>query len=228
MGRSLLAYLELKNTIDEISSTFMRPQKASPDDADLRSGDAYLVMAHAAFEYFFEELCRRSLYSALYRYKFSGRSVSLLANVANAHFYSRVASLPRDDSSAWSPGETERISAAVKWYTARVDKNNGVKKSNLRALLYPLGFVESDFDSVWMNAMDSFGQSRGDTAHGRPTSPYHRSSVSLGSKVSCAIWTPGVTRPRTATAVWDVSREVKQLMPEMLAWDRRLVALCRK
>ncbi|MGW0245499.1 hypothetical protein ACWDYH_02555 [Nocardia goodfellowii] len=226
MARSLLAFSELRESLRATAAQYSRKHSPIPTDDDLLSGDAYMFTAHAAVEYFFEELCRRALYASLHEYRVFGRDSFILKNVITAHYFSQVSQLPSGTLDG-TRTKHDVIQDALQWHIKRIDNNNGIKANNLRALLFPFGFKESDFDPVWMNAMDSFGSGRGDMAHGRPFSPYRRPAVAIAHNVNCIVWTAKATRPRAAIAPWDVDARLQQLLPEMLAWDRRVVGLCR-
>lgn len=54
---------------------------------------------------------------------------------------------------------------AVRAHRRRIADNNGVKASNLRRLLMPLGFREYSFRPGLLDLLDAFGSARGKVAH---------------------------------------------------------------
>lgn len=225
VGRRLIAFGDLHNNLLRLRLAFNQPRRPVPRDADLIQGDAYLVAAHAAVEFYFEELCRKAVYASLWRYKTAGTVNKVLHALVGCGFHREVLNLPRG-ADPFASG-VEQLKKAVDWYVKRLDENNGVKRNNLLAILLPLGFIETDFDPVWLASMDSFGQGRGDTAHGRPTSSFGRSSLSLTAANATAtvhVWSEQAIRTRVALSPWDVAQLISGLTPEMLAWDRRLGA----
>jgi len=54
---------------------------------------------------------------------------------------------------------------ALNFYRSTVGTSHGIKVKNLYALFLPLGFVHTDFDETWLATMNSFGSTRGDSAH---------------------------------------------------------------
>lgn len=225
MSRGLLSYHELHNSLFRIRKRFVEAPRLVARDSDLLAGDAYLIAAHAAIEYFFEDLCRRAIYSSLWTYRRTGKQPSVIAGIVDAHYHVCVGALPRNELAA-HPSEQEQVKAAVLWHGKRIDNNQGIKRSNLLAIILPLGFRESDFDPVWLASMDSFGRLRGDTAHGRPALRFGKPAIDIApgqsSPVEVAVWTHAATRTRTTQAPWDIDTTLDALLPEMRAWDGRI------
>lgn len=77
-----------------------------------------------------------------------------------------------------SSGQTleERIGKAGNGYYHLIQNNHGIRESNLVALLQPVGIELADLDGTWVSTIDSFGNARGEVAHGavgtqRPIDP---------------------------------------------------------
>jgi hypothetical protein len=227
MSQAFLCYHDLHNSLLRIRRAFSSSARPVARDVDLLAGDAYLVAAHAAVEHFFEDLCRRAIYKSLWRYRNTQTVSSILDSLVETRYKVAIGALPRSEFVA-PPTQVDELRGAVGWMVKRIDGNQGVKKSNLLALLLPVGFAEGDFDPVWLASMDSFGLLRGDTAHGRPSSSFGRQSVNLAAHstqaVHVSVWSQSATRTRTTYAPWDVDQIVAALLPEMAAWDRRLQA----
>ncbi|WIY05102.1 hypothetical protein QRX60_15130 [Amycolatopsis mongoliensis] len=58
------------------------------------------------------------------------------------------------------------LAEAIKRHKKVVKENNGVKETNVRRLLLPLGYRESFFVPGLLNDLNNFGAARGDVAHG--------------------------------------------------------------
>jgi hypothetical protein len=57
------------------------------------------------------------------------------------------------------------VPKALNFYRATVGMSHGIKTKNLYSLFLPLGFLHTDFDETWLATMNSFGSTRGDSAH---------------------------------------------------------------
>ncbi|WP_380171106.1 hypothetical protein ACFEMC_19220 [Kineococcus sp. DHX-1] len=147
--------------------------------------------------------------------------------VLSSHYFAKVTYLPKNEMTTAASTDLA-LRDAVVWYTKRVDENQGIKQNNLFSLLLPLGFNENDFDTVWLGSMNSFGSGRGDTAHGRPVANFGRRAIDISprgshsSSITVPVWTAKATKTRTTTTPWDVEKTLKDLVPEMKAWDDRL------
>lgn len=69
-------------------------------------------------------------------------------------------------------------------------QNNGIRESNVLALLLPAGVRESQIEPLWLADIDSFGRLRGETAHQarrtqQPLDPHdeHEKAKSLVSRL---------------------------------------------
>lgn len=228
MPRRLLAYPELHNELRTLERMYGKGrQGAIPTSRDFHLGDAYLMSAHASLEFYIEEMCRRAVYRSVWRYARGGGSNSVLDALRGCYYHANVGQLPKGAFVFMSGAAA--VEKATQWYTKRVDDNQGVKRNNVLALFLPLGFKEGDFDEVWLAALDSFGSHRGDVAHGRPISTFGARPVhitSTGQSVQVTVWTPKATRTRQRFTTKTVRRDLQQLLGELLAWDRRLVAAC--
>lgn len=229
MPRRLLLFPDLYDELRSLRQMFASSGvRAVPTDVDLRKGDAYLVAAHAAIEFYLEDLCRRSLQKALWKYSLSGSTEPLLSAVVASHFGNEVGRLPSGNFD-FRQGD-DAVEKGLNWYLKRVNDNHGLRRSNILSLLLPLGFGEQDFDTIWLDSMDSFGGHRGDIAHGRPIQNLRRSPISVsrtGSPRQISVWSNQATRTRQRFTPAAVSGTISQLLPELRDWDRRLVAISK-
>jgi hypothetical protein len=58
------------------------------------------------------------------------------------------------------------LERATKSHRSKLLLNSGLKSSNIRRVLSPLGYRDSWFPGGFLDQMDAFGSSRGDVAHG--------------------------------------------------------------
>ncbi|WP_426509475.1 HEPN domain-containing protein [Dactylosporangium sp. McL0621] len=225
MTRRLFAYSDLHNALIRLRAFYnSHPIRLQPSDNDLTRGDAYLIAAHAAIEHYVEDLCRRSVNQSVHRFARQGLHTAALKSLIDGHYWRQAVDLPRGVF-AFASGH-EEVARAVKWYIGRVDTNNGIRRSNLMALLLPLGFREPDFDEVWMGDMDSFGGDRGDIAHGRPVQPRISPPIQVGpagQTISITVWTPSATRHRNTAPPWEIERRIRRITPELRKWDQRVI-----
>lgn len=226
MARSVLAYGHLYAALQDLKRAYSVQPKATASNADLRAGDQWLVAAHAAMEFFFEELCRRALHASLRRFSFDGRKSPLLDSLVSCHYWRTVSALPKGALTRGSI--VEQVAAASKWYVGqRIDINQGIKEANLHSLVLPLGFDLADFDPVWVAEMNWLGRTRGDVAHGKPTQNTTPAAVQLSSTTTAVVWTPRYTQARQGITPWDIEGRIARVLPELREWDRRIDKRCR-
>ncbi|WP_168404487.1 HEPN domain-containing protein [Arthrobacter silvisoli] len=226
MSRRILLKASLANEILAIRRLYLTPRRPVPRDKDLVFGDTYLVAAHAALESYFEELSRRVLISALWKYQRLGQVNTVLETVLKVHHGIQIGALPRRPFSFRSLDE--EIKEAADWYVQRIGSNNGIKSSNLYGLLLPLGFNEADFDTLWLANMDSFGGHRGDIAHGRSVNGRQSAPLTLnrsGTSISINLLPQAQARSRVRNPCWEVDRTLNQILPEAYDWDNKCLSL---
>ncbi|WP_141216213.1 MULTISPECIES: HEPN domain-containing protein [Nocardiaceae] len=191
-------------------------------------GEMLLISSHAVFEAYFEELARKVLQAALWKYKSSGKMNAVIQSLIDLDYRAQVASLPRAQFQFRSVDE--QIKSAADRYRKTIDHNQGIKRSNLYSLFLPLGFAESDFDNVWLSAMDAFGSNRGDAAHGRAVNPRGEILIDLPAAnppMQISVLNRQDGRARARYAPWDVEDQINLLASEAYRWDLRCLALLR-
>lgn len=226
----LLAYAQLHTELQTLARYYVKPfpVRASPSTTDLRRGDDYMVAAHAVVQQFIETACRKAVQISLGMYRQSGAVHGtenyVLRSIIGTHFGIQVGRLPAADYTF--TGGYNSVKLAIKWYVERLDGNNGVRRSNLLALLLPLGFEEQDFDEVWLGDMNSFGGQRGDIAHGRQGIRRRNTDITFvvgATTEKMSAWSNKSRRLRnSAKAPWDVEKQIDQLVGELREWDIRL------
>lgn len=116
----------------------------------------YRVLCHAEIESYSEDRARELLSTASREWKESKRvTKSLLCLFAYFKFIeNNKFTLDTKVSRVCSDFEKEKIKA-----------NHGLKESNLKSIFVPLGIDFTELDQTWLNTMNSYGSSRGETAH---------------------------------------------------------------
>ncbi|MFF1300654.1 MULTISPECIES: HEPN domain-containing protein [unclassified Streptomyces] len=126
---------------------------------------AFIVLSHAEAEAYVEAMCLDILQKSEARWV---NSDSAGACVAALMLYNEKQAKPPKSLASQAPKDTvdEIVKSAFKRHREFTQReNHGVKEANLLRLLLPIGFRESDFDSVWLGVMNSFGVNRGMVAH---------------------------------------------------------------
>ncbi|MFC9425380.1 HEPN domain-containing protein [Streptomyces sp. NPDC056987] len=164
---------ELEKRIKELRHHFL-PVEFDPtglyDENVYELTRAFRVLTHAEFESFIEDRVIEVVDDAVSGWKSSGViSTSLLAIMAH-----------RESTSPIPGSLTEVVSKRGKYsslleariQTARSDlhryarnQNHGIKEKNLLRMLLPIGFQETEIDSGWLSATETWATARGDTAH---------------------------------------------------------------
>ncbi len=225
MPRHVIAVAALAERVLELRRAFGRPPSASPSDSDLRDGDLYLVAVHAAFEYFFEEVGRYAAHAGLAAFAATGHVSQPLGSLIECHHWQTFKNGGGEKPSQAGPVSPDTVAKAVRWYVSQIDANNGIKRSNLFSLFLPLGFVEGDFDPVWLSEMDSLGSDRGDIAHGRPATSHPRRAVVLSQSAqpTVTIWTPRALHRSQRETPWGVETKLARVWGELVRWDRKVL-----
>jgi hypothetical protein len=163
---------ELERRIRELRQTFL-PQKFDPtgdyEDLVYEQTRAFRVLAHAEFESFIEDRVIEVIDQAVSSWKVSGSiAISLLAAVA---YREAAPPIPESLSEAAAKrakyptleARIEAVQADMHRYARK--QNHGIKEKNLLRLLLPIGLQETDIDSGWLSATETWATARGDAAH---------------------------------------------------------------
>ena len=160
---------QLRNAIAECAQVFdvkslaaLQKQGADRHPMQEIKTRAYLVLVHAAFEDFFEQLADLVADKALENWAGSKKSVPACAIL----YFSGP---DREDFDKMEPRFTDRgrkaVAAGIAQHKQRfIERNNGISMRHLRALYFPLGVdLPDDFKSS--SAIDELRVIRGDAAH---------------------------------------------------------------
>lgn len=130
---------------------------------------AYRLLAHAEFESYIEDRVIEILTLRLREWKKSRKVSRCLLGLVAYHEGSSVSNEPTsilNPPRKPSPLLEDRINSASNSFQYYVrNKNHGVKEANLIRMLMQLGLEDSEFDPIWLGAIDSWATLRGTYAH---------------------------------------------------------------
>lgn len=153
-------YRELKRRIDylichNLPSSNPSGYYTKKQQDEIRS---FLVLSHAEFEYYFEDVGKQTAKQALDRWLADHNHKSKVL-LYLASFIESTERIKQADTSE------KKIKAIVGHYFETLSKNNGIKKDNLIKILCPIGVEQDQIDNTWLNTITSYGSSRGEIAH---------------------------------------------------------------
>jgi hypothetical protein len=175
-------FIKLQSGLARVKNLFLPAVRdftgASYVSDDLARASAYIALAHAEIQHYFDDRSRELLSKANFafvNYGLVSREIVAMLCYAPAP----KDPLPQDPAAAiifenktansvknYSRTLTARISQAAKAYEDDIrSKNNGIKSFNLMKLFLPLGFSAVSLNENWRAQMDSIGASRGDNVH---------------------------------------------------------------
>lgn len=136
----------------------------TPQERDLLR--AYRLLVHAEVEAYLEDRVKEIADRALEVFKKRSRTGRALAALMA---FSPLS--PQGIPESLTPKiryekPLTRVHRIVAQFKAAVaEGNNGIKEVNVIRMCYPIGIEEADLDATFMNTLNSYGASRGDTAH---------------------------------------------------------------
>lgn len=143
------------------------------NQADVDRIHAFRVLAHAEVQSYLEDvadriltvssemLSHRSVVTHAAHHLMVFRSILPLASASTAAQASYPA-FARSTVRGLSPSDFD---AAAKAHRKLLERNSGLKASNIRMILGPLGYRDSWFPPGFLDQMDTFGVDRGHVAH---------------------------------------------------------------
>lgn len=167
-------WLGLSDRIAELNSTFIPVEEDSENDEDPAEYDqsthdnaaAFLLLAHAAIESFIEGCCEEAAASLVATWKQNDSGIQrVLALLA----FSDGPNQLKDDSYSLFGMDNLEVDKVIidahRLYCRIIVRNNGLKESNLRRLLLPLGIDPSEVSDEFLADMNKLGSTRGEHAH---------------------------------------------------------------
>ena len=117
---------------------------------------AFLVLAHAELESYFEDRARKLVALAQGRYQRKGICTPILSRLLVYHNASK---------DELGPVSQQSVSKAINYYLDHLDKNHGIKEKNLLTIFLPIGVNHSDLDAQLVTACNQLAHKRGQYAH---------------------------------------------------------------
>lgn len=175
------AYKSLQVSLRGVRRIIARtPLNDCSTDLDHLKIQSYILLAHAAFEQYLEELSMEILNESVARFNeynsFSQCLISLIIFETVAQFDENT---PRKKIRSDVVKDLSKfVNIAKKNHVSQIGKNNGIKTKDQKALLLPIGIDPEDADLVTFSSLDAFGSKRGGIAHKvKITTEETRSSV---------------------------------------------------
>lgn len=147
---------QLLKRLDALEKHFLPAEfslsgRYSPEQDDKTK--AYLLLAHAELEAYFEDRARNRLDIAHARWQRTGVCTSVLSRLLVHH---------QEDL---EPLSAISVTKAVNFHLDRLDKNHGIKEKNLLSIFLPLGLGHHDLDTRLVSSCNQLGRKRGQFAH---------------------------------------------------------------
>ena len=114
---------------------------------------AYLLLAHAELEAYFEDHAKNKVSVALLSWQRTGICNAVLSRLLLHH------------QEELEPVSQQTITRATNFYLNKVEKNHGIKEKNLLSLFLPIGLGHRDLDTRLVSACNQLGTKRGKFAH---------------------------------------------------------------
>ncbi len=149
-------FIQLDRRINEIESNYLpitRPlgNYTKVENDNLR---AYILLIHAEFEAYFEEIGEDKAKKAFAKWKANRTKSNVLLSLASFH-----------EGTIKEFDIEKRINKALSNYINNLRHNHGIKEDNILSILLPIGLEHNDIDTTWLNTISSFGTNRGEIAH---------------------------------------------------------------
>jgi hypothetical protein len=164
---------------------------------------AFVVFSHAEIQVYWESVARRILTEAVRRWQANKEVGRVIATLMTFRHPEGI-TIPKDITGTNTNGSFNSIiEKAIKKQKEIIDKNSGIKRSNLADMLLPLGVFTSDFVEALLIQLDQIGAKRGDMVH-------KASSVSLRT----------IRDPHR-----DELKDIENLVSDIRTFDAKLEAL---
>lgn len=132
---------------------------------ELLKCQAYVVFSHAEIQVYWEKAARRILSEAEKRWRTSkviDRVIGSLIAFRRTDSYS----IPENPAQPVASADISKmIDHAMVRQKEAIEKNNGIKSSNLANLLCPLGMMKENFSTTFLIQSDQTGKKRGEFVH---------------------------------------------------------------
>lgn len=149
-------YTKLSSRIDtvKVHFDFFSDESDGPNEKQMDLIRGMLLLCHAEFEAYIEDLAQMILDGAYEKWKNN--------HVAN---YNLSALFLNADKFTKDETVETKIGKIVSDHRKTIKDNNGIKEKNINKLFVPLGYQSGDFDSTLISDLNSFSTDRGGIAH---------------------------------------------------------------
>lgn len=164
-------FRDLNKNLDKIEKMFLSMDVKDDGAYNLREltmARAYGLLVHAEIECYFENIAKEVVLKSYKKWKLEKKSSHVLMSVTA--FLNPKEQIPENVSNEKINKNEEglienRLKDCVSRYIGMIEKNNGIKETNLLKILLPLGIHLNDIDHTFLNSANSFGHYRGELAH---------------------------------------------------------------
>lgn len=128
---------------------------------------SFVVLAHAAFEDYLEDLSRACSDSAIDRINTAGTITRTLVCMIASEVVAQIdEDTPRKKIKADVASDLQQFANCAKVnHVQSIKDNNGIRTANLKHILTPIGVDAEECDLPTANALNAFGVKRGSIAH---------------------------------------------------------------
>lgn len=151
------------------------PDLATAGIPDLRVREltrAFIALAHAEIEFYFESVCKDVVLAAEAEFK-AGRVTSTALGLIT--FSGQEARNGGEQLIETKKSYVRKVSTrfydAATGHKKLADENHGIRQKYLAPLFVPLGLTQQEIDPIWIAQIDSFADKRGSIAHKSMTVP---------------------------------------------------------
>ena len=161
-------YRGLRSRLRELRNHFL-PRSFDPTgtytERQIDRARAFRLLAHAEIEWYLEEIVVETANTAFDAWRQRGIITEPMVAMV-AYVETTLGDVPQLYQAASSRDLNSRMERSKNYFNTYVkSRNHGIRERNVLRLLLPVGINELDIDSLWLATTDSFGQSRGLTAH---------------------------------------------------------------
>ena len=126
---------------------------------------SYRLLCHAEIEHYIETRILRKIDAEKNKWLNQSTISACLASLLAYHTNNLPNVSTRLSDIAPTNDFNFRLNAVISSFTSKVNRNNGIKESNVIPLLVSIGIDHTQLSQTMLNNMSSFGSNRGDTAH---------------------------------------------------------------
>lgn len=171
-------FKELRQRLGELRKNLL-PSKFSETgdytDRQIDRARGYKLLAHAEIESYIEEMAKETILKAITDWKNLKKPSNIIISFISS-FHSgwstddtdsneQIIKLAKNRAKKPSNAAPEIIDLAQTQFIQTLKDNHGIKESNLKSLLSPIGIDIRDLDPTWIADINNFGSRRGDIAH---------------------------------------------------------------